>query len=267
MLEGLLEHDPATCPDHLDHPAVPDRPADEDPDQKVGPLVKLTDSQKRVVDCREGEILVTAGAGSGKTSTTVERYVSLLGREPEPLALREILVFTFTDKAAGELREKVRGALRKKAELDGDGNPAAVSMSSAWVGTFHAICNRILKAWPMEAGIDPGFSVLDATSSETLTKAAFDRALDRFCAADQERAGLIGVFGAEPPLDDHLCLRRAQVERDRAPATARIRDPGFPFAELERLRRLVDDALDGNLTDNRRTALESFASPSTRPLQ
>ena len=223
--------------------------------------MELTDSQKEVVDCREGEILVTAGAGSGKTSTTVERYVNLLGREPEPLALREILVFTFTDKAAGELREKVRGALRKKAELDGDGNPAAVSMSEAWVGTFHAICNRILKAWPLEAGIDPGFSVLDATSGETLMKAAFDRAMDRFCSADPERAGLIGVFGAQS-LRSTIAyaydeLRSRGIEDPRLPD---FETTGFPGEELRHLRRLVDEALAGDLTDNRRNRLEDLCA-------
>ena len=67
--------------------------------------MELTGSQQAVVDCTDREILVTAGAGSGKTSTTVERYKALLERGPEPLTPREILVFTFTDKAAGELRE------------------------------------------------------------------------------------------------------------------------------------------------------------------
>jgi len=221
--------------------------------------LELTKSQQEVVDCAESEILVTAGAGSGKTSTTVERYIRLLELEPEPLTLREILVFTFTDKAAGELREKVRAALREKAERDGDVSPGAVSMSDAWVGTFHAICNRILKAWPMEAGIDPGFSVLDSTSSETLMKTAFDRAVARFCAAGTDRAEVVGLFGAQSlratiayTYDE---LRSRGIENPRLPD---FETSDFPRAETENLRALVDGAMSGDLTDTRRTCLEGL---------
>ncbi|MFA9399848.1 MAG: UvrD-helicase domain-containing protein, partial [Acidobacteriota bacterium] len=153
--------------------------------------------QKGVIESRKTEILVEAGAGSGKTTTTVDRYIALLDREP-PLEPREILAFTFTDKAAGELRDNVRRARKKRAEKAGDSNPDAVSMSDAWVGTFHAICNRILKAWPIEANIDPGFTVLDDTSGETLRKGAFDRALRRFCSDDESRYETVGMFRERP---------------------------------------------------------------------
>ncbi len=214
--------------------------------------MELTDSQRQVVDCAESEILVTAGAGSGKTSTTVRRYINLLERGPEPLTLREILVFTFTDKAAGELREKVREALRAKAERDSDGRPEAVSMSDAWVGTFHAICNRILKAWPMEAGIDPGFSVLDSTSSETIMKAAFDRAVGRFCASGEDRAELVGLFGAQS-LRDTIAysydeLRSRGIEHPRLPA---FEPTAFPGEQMRTLRTLLDEGLDREVKGKR----------------
>ena len=64
----------------------------------------LTAEQQRAIECEDHDILLQAGAGSGKTSTTVSRYERLLA-EREPSA---ILVFTFTDKAAGELRERIR---------------------------------------------------------------------------------------------------------------------------------------------------------------
>ena len=221
--------------------------------------MNLTSSQQEVVDCTEQDILVTAGAGSGKTSTTVRRYVDLLDREPEPFALREILVFTFTDKAAGELREKVREALRRKAEADGEASPGAVSMSDAWVGTFHAICNRILKAWPMEAGIDPGFSVLDSTSTETLMNSAFDRALNRFCGGDPQRAEVIGLFGAKYLRDTiSYCydeLRSRGIEHPRLPD---FELTGFPGKEIDALRELVDEALAGELTGPRRAKLDEL---------
>jgi ATP-dependent helicase/nuclease subunit A len=142
-----------------------------------------TPQQQAVIDSTETEILVEAGAGSGKTSTSVERYIRLIDGDLEP---HNILVFTFTDKAAGELREKVRAARAKRAEEAGDENPEAVSMSTSWIGTFHSICSRILRAYPVESGIDPGFTVLEATETETLKRDAFTEAARTFRNADPD---------------------------------------------------------------------------------
>ncbi|MCB0828063.1 MAG: UvrD-helicase domain-containing protein [Solirubrobacterales bacterium] len=217
-----------------------------------------TEQQKEVIESTESGILVGAGAGSGKTSTTVDRYISLLDRDP-PLEPRQILAFTFTDKAAGELREKVRKARKERAERAGDPNPDAVSMSDAWVGTFHAICNRILKAWPIEAGIDPGFTVLDATSGETLRKESFDRALRKFCSADESRYETVGLF-REAPLRNCIQyaydeLRSRGIEDPRLPDFA---DTPFPTEQVTRLKEMVDDAVDGDLTETRRKKLEEL---------
>ena len=157
--------------------------------------MRPTVQQQAVIDSDQKDILVEAGAGSGKTTTTVARYVRLIeekGYEP-----REILAFTFTDKAAGELRDKVRKARRELAVKRGESNPQSFSMSDAWVGTFHAICNRILKAYPVEAGVDPGFGVIDDVTSETVRSEAFSLALAAFRKEDVsegDREKLIGLF-------------------------------------------------------------------------
>ena len=145
--------------------------------------MKPTAQQQAVIDSTEKEILVEAGAGSGKTTTTVGRYIRLLDDGLDP---GKILVFTFTDKAAGELRERVREARVRQATAAGDANPEAVSMSSSWIGTFHSICTRILRAYPVESGVDPLYSVLETTASETLKQDAFDEAVRKFREADPE---------------------------------------------------------------------------------
>ena len=161
--------------------------------------MRPTVQQQAVIDSDQKDILVEAGAGSGKTTTTVARYVRLIeekGYEP-----REILAFTFTDKAAGELRDKVRKARRELAVKRGESNPQSFSMSDAWVGTFHAICNRILKAYPVEAGVDPGFGVIDDVTSETVRSEAFSLALAAFRKEDVsegDRENLIGLFTEKP---------------------------------------------------------------------
>lgn len=219
---------------------------------------ELTEEQRDVIESRETEILVEAGAGSGKTTTTVDRYIALLDRDP-PLEPREILAFTFTDKAAGELRDKVRRARKRRAEGAGDSNPDAVSMSDAWVGTFHAICNRILKTWPIEAEIDPGFTVLDTTSGETLRKRAFDRALRRFCTADESRYETVGLF-REGSLRN--CVQYAYEElRSRGiedPRLPDFTDTPFPTGQIAELKRLAGEVLAGDPTAARRRTLEEL---------
>ena len=97
--------------------------------------MNLTSEQRAAIDSDSPDILLSAGAGSGKTSTTVHRYERLLtgeytdGRKGEPVEPSSILVFTFTDKAAGELRERIR-SLRDERDM-------TFSMGSLWVGTFH----------------------------------------------------------------------------------------------------------------------------------
>lgn len=140
----------------------------------------LTPEQLAAVNCTDLDILVEAGAGSGKTKTTVDRYSRLITEDPDP---SRILVFTFTDKAATELRERVR---KSRDETGGPDQGQAFSMSSAWVGTFHAICSRILRAHPIQADIDPAFAVLDDVQAARLKEAAYDRALGDFLTGSDE---------------------------------------------------------------------------------
>lgn len=124
-----------------------------------------TAEQEAAVTSRERDILVEAGAGTGKTKTTVDRYERLL-EEVEPSS---VLVFTFTEKAATELRDRIRD--RRK---DGDQD---FSMSSLWVGTFHSICARMLRAHPLAADVDPSFDVLDDVRADRLKRRAYENAL------------------------------------------------------------------------------------------
>ena len=142
----------------------------------------LTAEQRTAIDCDDRDILLQAGAGSGKTSTTVNRYERLLtgvrtdGRTSEVLEPSAILVFTFTDKAAGELRERIR-RLRKSGGRE-------FSMGSIWVGTFHSICARILRAHPVAAGVDPAFDVIDDVVAARLKESAYETALQQTCEVE-----------------------------------------------------------------------------------
>ncbi len=118
------------------------------------PRRRLTEEQEQAVARRGEPLLLSAAAGSGKTSVLVERFVRAV-RE-DGLAPGGILAITFTERAAGELRERVRARLLELGEREG-----ARDTEAAFVGTFHGFCARLLRAHPLPAGLDPDFTILD----------------------------------------------------------------------------------------------------------
>jgi ATP-dependent helicase/nuclease subunit A len=138
-----------------------------------------------------GSIFVSAGAGTGKTSVLVERFVRAVC--DRGLDVDAVLVITYTKRAAGELRGRIRAALRERGRHD-----LARELDGAWISTIHGFCNRILKAYPFEAGLDPRFRELDEAQAAVLRGEAFDEALDAFCAGeDPERLRLLATYGGD----------------------------------------------------------------------
>ncbi len=114
----------------------------------------LTDEQEQAVARRGEPLLLAAGAGSGKTSVLVERFVRAV-RE-DGIAPGRILAITFTERAAGELRERVRGRFAELGERE-----AARDTEAAFVSTFHGFCARLLRVHPLSRALDPEFAILD----------------------------------------------------------------------------------------------------------
>ena len=137
-----------------------------------------------------GLVFVSAGAGTGKTTVLVERFVRAVCDRGLPIDY--VLAITYTERAAGELRGRIR---KRLAELDR--HDLARSLDGAWISTIHGFCHRLLKAHPFEAGVDPNFRVLDENQSRVLAGEAFDAALEEFCApGDPERTRLLATYGA-----------------------------------------------------------------------
>jgi ATP-dependent helicase/nuclease subunit A len=151
--------------------------------------VKLNPEQQAAVDAR-GHVFVSAGAGTGKTKVLVERFARAVC--DEGLDVDSVLVITYTEKAAGELRGRIRASL-----LEGERHDLARELDGAWISTIHGFCHRLLRSHPFAAGIDPRFRVLDESQGRVLRTEAFDAALDAFCAGDDpERLRLLAVYGA-----------------------------------------------------------------------
>ncbi len=156
----------------------------------------FTAEQADAIARREGPLLLSANAGSGKTSVLSERFVrSVLEDEVEP---GRILAITFTDKAAGELRTRVRGRFVELGRRD-----RARDLDAAWISTFHGLCARILRAHAVRAGLDPAFTVLEEAEARDIRGTAFERALADFLGDDRaETLDLVAAYGV-----DALALR------------------------------------------------------------
>jgi ATP-dependent exoDNAse (exonuclease V) beta subunit len=149
--------------------------------------MQFTHEQTLAIERRRGELLLDAGAGSGKTSVLVERFARAV--HEDGIGVGQILTITFTEKAAAELRERIRLRLRD-AGLD----EAARATEGAWISTIHAFCARILRTHALDAGLDPEFNVIDERETAPLRRAALDAALQT-AAQTADGSDLISAFG------------------------------------------------------------------------
>jgi len=150
---------------------------------------RINPEQRAAIEAR-GHVFVSAGAGTGKTLVLVERFANAVC--DEGLDVGSVLVITYTERAAGELRGRIRREL-----LDRGRDDLARELDGAWISTIHGFCHRLLKAYPFAAGLDPRFRVLDDSQARVLRGEAFEQALDEFCSGDDpRRLRLLATYGA-----------------------------------------------------------------------
>ena len=151
---------------------------------------RLNDEQLAAVEA-PGSVFVSAGAGTGKTSVLVERYVRAAC--DRGLDVESILVITYTRKAAGELRTRIRSSLVERGRPD-----LARELDGAWISTIHGFCARLLRTHPFAVGLDPRFRELEEAGAAVLRGEAFDRALGTFLAeGGEERLRLLATYRAD----------------------------------------------------------------------
>jgi len=159
--------------------------------------VRPTPEQEAAIVARGRDVLLEAGAGTGKTGVMVQRYCRLVCEEG--VALEGVLAFTFTDKAAAELRQRIRAELAHRAEEGSErARELLTTIGGAWITTIHGFCNRLLSGHPVAAGIDPDFRVLDVPEASRIAREAFDQALAEFLAdGDAEKEDTVASFDVE----------------------------------------------------------------------
>jgi ATP-dependent helicase/nuclease subunit A len=131
-----------------------------------------TEAQQRVIDTRNKNLLVSAAAGSGKTAVLVERIITMISEGDKPLDIDRLLVVTFTNAAAAEMRERIGKAIDAKLQLQPDNLHLQKQMSllqSAQITTIHSFCLNVIRNYFHRIDLDPSFKIAEE-SEITLMK-------------------------------------------------------------------------------------------------
>lgn len=160
--------------------------------------VTWTEEQKKVIDTRNCDILVSAAAGSGKTAVLVARILALITDEKRPVDIDRLLVVTFTNAAAAEMRERIRDALEKRAEEEPDNahlQRQLVLVHNAKITTIHSFCLHVLRNHFQTVGIDPSFRVADEGEMILLEQEAVEETVDQaYESRKEEFSGFLECF-------------------------------------------------------------------------
>lgn len=141
---------------------------------------RWTAEQNSAIQAANSNLLVSAGAGSGKTAVLVNRILRLLLEEAVPVD--RLLVVTFTKAAAGEMKERLRRELVSRMAVSPELVPLIRGqlhrLNHAWITTFHGFCRQLLQRHFQEAGLEPRFRVLDTPEAEQLRSLAVGEVLE-----------------------------------------------------------------------------------------
>src|SRR4029079_7505852 len=168
-------------------------------------------------------VSVTAGPGSGKTTVLVERYLHIL-RERKP-DIDQIVAITFTNRAANEMRERLRDDLNRILVEATTDRPRWLNykrtLDGAVITTIHGFCARLLREFPVEAGVDPQFLLLDEHRAAMLLESVVEEVLSKFISDGHIEVSRLTLGVGRAKLADAL----AQVYRE-------IRGQGLSLDDL-----------------------------------
>jgi len=139
--------------------------------------VKFTNEQQLAIDTRNSDILVAAAAGSGKTAVLVERIIKMILDEKNPVDIDELLVVTFTEAAASEMKQRISAAISKELEKNSDNEhlqKQITYLDKAFITTIHSFCLRIIRQNFNLIDIDPTFRIADTTEITLIKKEVID---------------------------------------------------------------------------------------------
>lgn len=162
--------------------------------------MKFTDEQQNALDAR-GRVLVSAAAGSGKTAVLVEKVVNMISDENNPVDVDKLLVVTFTNAAASEMKSRISKRLSEKIkENPNDFNlrKQKLLLPSSYICTIDSLCISLAKEYFYKLGLPYDFKIADNSAIEKIKNNCMDSLLDKyFNSDDKEFFKLVSAFGTE----------------------------------------------------------------------
>lgn len=152
--------------------------------------VTFTPEQQKVIDLRDRNILVSAAAGSGKTAVLVERIITRLTKDTEPIDVDQLLIVTYTEAAASEMKERIRTAIEKALEEEPDNvhlQRQATLIHSAQVTTIHSFCLSVIREYFHTIDLDPGFRIAEEGELKLLKHDVMEELLERYYEEGNEQ--------------------------------------------------------------------------------
>jgi len=202
-----------------------------------------TDEQWEAITTRSRNLLVSAAAGAGKTAVLVRRVISLITHPTDPMDIDRLLIVTFTDAAAAEMRDRIAKALEE--ELDHTPTSARLArqlalVNKADISTLHSFCHKIIRQYFYRLDIDPAFRGMDDVESRLLQLEVIDDLFERYYddpAFEETFTDLVDKYGGgrgDENLKD-LVLRVYDFSRSRP-------DPDMWFIRLVSMFSIGADA-------------------------
>ncbi|MEK7994770.1 MAG: UvrD-helicase domain-containing protein, partial [Planctomycetota bacterium] len=207
--------------------------------------IEWTQQQRRVIDARGGDVLVTASAGTGKTAVLSGRCVSIVSDKSLCPDIRNVLVLTFTEAAAEQMRSRIAERL-KEAFLetrDPHLRRQLMLLQGADISTIHAFCKRLITEYFYKLDLDPTFGVIDGDEQKLLKSEVLERTIDRAWEQEDLRTALEQLF------------RRRDLRAHG----------GFP-SQIVQLSDFLDGIISRDSWCERAAALAQAANPFTTDL-
>lgn len=187
--------------------------------------IQYTPDQQKVIDLRDRNILVSAAAGSGKTAVLVERIIRMICDENRPVDVDRLLIVTFTNAAAAEMRERIRLGLEKELEEHPGSEHIerqVTLLHNALITTIDSFCLYLIRNHFQEIGLDPAMRVADEGESKLLKQDVLQALLEEhFAGEDPDFGACVEFFcpgGRESVLEQHILKLHEYAESCPWPA-------------------------------------------------
>ena len=233
--------------------------------------VRFTPDQQRAIDTIDKSILVSAAAGSGKTAVLVERIINIIVQGKADVD--RMLVVTFTNAAASEMRLKLTKAINKAIKASKNSDPVRAEklkqqlgkMYRSYISTVHSFCNRVIKEFFYLTDLEPNFKICDSLKAEIMKMEAIEEVfeqgfeeddfikgcsfrefLDRYSKERDDKAlmqEIVKAYADLRSMPEYFEWSERMAEKLRIPKSGDYRDSDLYKELWEKARNVVDDAL------------------------